>query len=228
MSVIAVTTVLLVFFNILMWFILLHKFNRVFSTKKIIEETRGAINEKIREANNATERDMRLVDSKIQELNRVKAEADRRLAVLRRELDTQQREKEFRVAVESTGIKHHKKSASPYGAGKSEPIQGEFAFTEKARVELGIGDKIYSQESNIYPQKTAVPKIQEKEDDQQENLQQIPILNTVVYRTEDQIVPKKDFFQQVREYHRAGLPAEEIARLTSRSAQEVRLVIQML
>ena len=116
MSVIAVTTVLLVFFNILMWFILLHKFNRAFSTKKIIEETRDAINEKIREANNATERDMRLVDSKIQELNRVKAEADRRLAVLRRELDTQQREKEFRVAVESTGVKHHKKSASPYGS----------------------------------------------------------------------------------------------------------------
>ncbi|MDO4507682.1 MAG: hypothetical protein Q4B64_12115 [Spirochaetales bacterium] len=221
MSVIAVTTVLLVIFNILMWLILLHKFNKAFSTKEIIEGTRDAINEKIREANNATDRDLKLIDSKIQELNRVKAEADRRLAVLRRELDTQQREREFRAAVESTGPKHHKKTASPYGASRNEPIQGEFTFTEKARVELGIPE-------NAYPQGSAGVKAPEMEAEKQENLQEIPILNTVVYRTEDQIVPKKDFFQLVREYHMAGLPPEEIARITSRSAQEVRLVIQML
>nr|WP_318711677.1 hypothetical protein [uncultured Treponema sp.] len=221
MSVIAVTAVLLVIFNILMWFILLHKFNRAFSTRKIIEETRSAINEKIREANNAAERNMTLIDGKIQELNKVRAEADRRLAVLRRELDTQQRESEFRASMAAFS-KTSKKSAVSSGAKRPEPVQAELAFTDKARVELGIGE-------NILPQTMILDASrEEKPAEQQENLREIPIVNPLVYRTEDQIVPKKDFFQQVREYHRAGLPAEEIARLTSRSAQEVRLVIQML
>lgn len=220
MSVIAITALLLILFNILICFILLHRFKTLFSTRQIVDETRSAINEKIREANNATERNMSLIDEKIQELNKVKAEADRRLAVLRRELDTQQRENEFRAAMAATG-KTSRKNASPYGAHKAAPVQAELAFTDKARMEFGIA-------GNVVPMVKAESSSHEVITQKQETLQEIPIVNPVVYRSEDQIVPKKDFFQQVREYHMAGLPAEEIARLTSRSAQEVRLVLQML
>ncbi|WP_407400857.1 hypothetical protein [Treponema sp.] len=208
MSVIAVTAGLLVLFNILMWFIFLLKFNSRFSTEKILDDYRDAINDSIRDANRAAERNMDLMDAKIQELNKVKAEADRRLAVLRRELETQQREMEFRAAVNASG-KSAKKSSASYGARKESSAQTELAFNEN------------------------VPKVQHVEEktavaEPPVTLQEIPIVKSVVYRTDDQIVPKKDFFQQVREYHMAGLPSEEIARLTGRSAQEVRLVLQML
>lgn len=219
MSVVAITSCLIIIFNILMWFILLHRFNSFFSTKKIVDETRNAINEKIREANNAAERNMDLIDGKIQELNKVKAEADRRLAVLKRELDTQQREMEFRSVMSATS-KPLKKTTIAYESNNVIPVQGELVFTQKAKNELGINENVLL---GVDSDKSYTEEAKE-----QEKLQKIPIVNPVVYRTQDQIVPKKDFFQLVREYHISGIPDEEIARLTSRSAQEVRLVLQML
>ncbi|MBQ0039705.1 MAG: hypothetical protein KBS64_04705 [Treponema sp.] len=209
MTVIAFTAALLIVFNILMWLIFLHRFNGIFSTEKIVGETREAINERIREANYAAERNMNLVDEKIKELNQVKAEADRRLAVLKRELNTQQRESEFRAAMAAT--KASKKSESKKN---SVPGQTELSFTEKARTELGISDSVLPQ--------------QKEQKETPEILHEIPVVNPVIYRAEDQIVPKKDFSQIVKELHGSGLPVEEIARRTSRTVQEVGLVIQML
>ena len=222
MSFVAVSACLLIIFNILMWFIFFHRFNAFFSTEKIIEETRSAINEKIREANNAAERNMNLIDGKIQELNKVQAEADRRLAVLKRELDTQQRESEFRSAVASNVHVKTSKKAPAY-TRKGKPVQAELAFTEKARSELGINENILP-DGSVQNQNEHETKVAETYG----NLQKIPVVNPVVYMADDFITPKKDFNQQVRDYHMAGIPAEEIARLTGRSAQEVRLVIQML
>lgn len=212
MSVVALTAVLLLVFNILMWLIFLHRFNSFFSTERIISDFRNAINEKIREANNAADRNMNLVDDKIQQLNKVKAEAERRLAVLRRELDTQQRESEFRNAM-SNVPKNSRKSSS----AKNNPVQGELVFTEKARSELGVKENTL-----------AVPAENMENSESEEILHEIPVVSPVIYKSENQIVPQKDFPQQVKELYSVGLDADEIAHRTNRSVQEVRLVLQML
>ena len=82
MSVVALTAILLICFNILMWLIFLHRLKSDLSTEKIVDETRSAINDKIREANNAVTINIQLVEDKIHELNKVKAEAERRIHVL--------------------------------------------------------------------------------------------------------------------------------------------------
>lgn len=214
MTGIAITALLLVIFNVLMWFIFLHKFNRFFSTDRIVEDTRNAINEKIREANNAAERNMQLIDDKIQQLNKVKADAERRLSVLKRELNNQQRIREFQESMASAEKSAKKSSVKKSAVSTYNPNdqQGELVFTDKAREELGIPAE-------------NVPSVDNMQE--QDHVVSIPVISPEYIRAENPIVSKKDFPQQVRELVGQGLPVDEIARRTGRSVQEVRLVIQM-
>ena len=218
MSVVALTAILLICFNILMWLIFLHRLKSDLSTEKIVDETRNAINDKIREANNAVTINIQLVEDKIHELNKVKAEAERRIHVLKRELETQDRVKEFQQSMSSNGKSQRKnggarKNTATDGYGYADPAQGEFMFTEKAKNELGIPEKLVEEPASSVHEETLV---------------KIPVVPPVYYKAENQITPKKDFRQQVKELYSSGLPAEEIAHRTSRSVQEVRLVLQML
>lgn len=220
MSGIAFTAALLIVFNILMWLIFLHKFKTVFSTEEIEKEYRNSINEIIRDANNATERNLQLLEDKIQQLTKVKADVDRRLAVLKRELATQDREKEFQILMSASKAakKGGPKKTFSYGVQDDvQPVQGEFSFTEKARNELGLTNGSVSSDVAF------------QGENKEEQLIQIPVVSLPEFHmAEDQISPKKDFTMQVKEYVSRGFPPEEIARMTSRSIQEVRLVIQML
>ena len=212
MSVVALTAILLICFNILMWLIFLHRLKSDLSTEKIVDETRSAINDKIREANNAVTINIQLVEDKIHELNKVKAEAERRIHVLKRELETQDRVKEFQQSMSSNG-KSQRKNGGTDGYEYADPAQGEFMFTEKAKNELGIPENLVEEPASSVHEETLV---------------KIPVVPPVYYKAENQITPKKDFRQKVKELYSSGLPAEEIAHRTSRSVQEVRLVLQML
>ncbi|MGN0730019.1 hypothetical protein [Treponema sp.] len=91
---------------------------------------------------------------------------------------------------------------------KNSDIQGDLFFTEKARTELGI--------------KPSSPPSGEVE------LRKIPVVEPELFMAENPIVPEKDFKTKVRELRALGIPADEIARKTGRSIQEVKLVIEIL
>ena len=89
-------------------------------------------------------------------------------------------------------------------ASKNSFMQGDLFFTEKAKNELGI--------KNLPKPEVEVRKI--------------PVVEPELFMAENPIVPKKDFKTQVLELRALGIPAEEIARKTGRSIQEVKLVIE--
>lgn len=97
-----------------------------------------------------------------------------------------------------------KMASSP---AKKEMVQGDLFFTEKARTELGLS-------------------VQEPEE--QAVVHEIPVVEPELFVAENPVVPKKDFKSQVRELYSHGLPADEIARRTGRSVQEVRFVLEVI
>lgn len=87
--------IFLILFNILMWVYFLRKFNTFFSTDEIINETNERVQGIIRDINRAVSRDIELTDERVQELRRAASEAERRVALLQRELGASAKSRRF-------------------------------------------------------------------------------------------------------------------------------------
>lgn len=101
--------------------------------------------------------------------------------------------------------KFQQKMASP--AAKKDAVQGDLFFTEKAKTELGLSQRDSGETVAVHS---------------------IPVVEPELFAAENPVVPKKDFKTQVRELYSHGLPADEIARRTGRSVQEVKLVLEVI
>ena len=95
---IAVLAFLLCCLNLVLWLFFLRKFNRFFSTDKIIQNTKTEVDNIIRDLNRATERDMTIIDARLQEIKAASAEAERHILVAKNELDRQTRLSQYQTA----------------------------------------------------------------------------------------------------------------------------------
>ncbi len=221
MTALSVFVLLVTIINVLSWVILFHKFKvkfkTTFSVDKVMQDVNTTIASHIRELNSVTSRNFELADAKIKELKSVTKDAERRLAVLKRELDTTERAWEYQKKMafdqkneshkESTKVSQKEvKKSQQKGSYQSDSHQRELEFTEKAKAELGI---LPLGESN----EAAVVKI--------------PVIEPEFYKAKDQISVKKDIRQQIKELSRAGLPVEEIASRTGKTVQEVVLILEI-
>ena len=77
---IAVLAFLLCCINLVLWLIFLRKFNRFFSTEKIIQNTRLEVENIMRDLNRATDRDMTIIEARLKEIKAAWAEAERTTA----------------------------------------------------------------------------------------------------------------------------------------------------
>ena len=98
---IAVLAFLLCCLNLVLWLFFLRKFNRFFSTDKIIQNTKTEVDNIIRDLNRATERDMTIIDARLQEIKAASAEAERHILVAKNELDRQTRLSQYQTALSS-------------------------------------------------------------------------------------------------------------------------------
>ena len=86
-----VCAVILTLFNIIMWIVFAAKFNKKFSTDDIIIKTRQQLNSMLSDINRNADRNINLINDRIKELKAVTAEAERRLSVLKVELEKTQK-----------------------------------------------------------------------------------------------------------------------------------------
>lgn len=188
----AVVLIFAVLFNISMWIVFFRKFNAFFSTDKIIEETNEKAKEIIKNINFNAGRNIDLIEDRIKQLKAVTAEAERRIIILKKELDVTDKSRKFQQKME-------------FSTKKNIPVQGDLFFAEQP-----AGDEHAKKETE--PEKSSV--------------RQTSFSEPEIFISDNPVVLKKDFKSQVKEFHSLGLPAEEIARRTGRSIQEVRLVIE--
>ncbi len=82
----AVVVLLLCVFNVVMWLVQIVRFKNIFSTDKIMEETRDQLNSMLMDINRNAERNITLIDDKIRQLKEISEEADRHIQLLKGEV----------------------------------------------------------------------------------------------------------------------------------------------
>ena len=73
--------------NVILWIVFFVKFNRRFSTKKIVDQTRTEINELLKDLQRNTAGSIDLINSSIERLKRINAEADQKINQLNKKLE---------------------------------------------------------------------------------------------------------------------------------------------
>lgn len=201
------TVVILILFNILMWFVFLHKFNSFFSTDKYIKETHDAINSMIRDANSNAGRNIELIEEKIKQVKAVTAEAERRVAMLRNELEMKQNSKDFQLQIQS--VSEVPKKSKSVNSSRHDSHSAHSVHSKGGTISSRYGvEKSEESQTSLFEE---VPEKEKK---------------TVFSVAKDPVNLKKDLKTQVKELSSMGVPVDEIAHITGASVQEVNLLLQ--
>ncbi len=207
--VLIISAVILTLFNIIMWIIFATKFYKVFSTDEIIKKTRDQLNSMLSSINRNTERNITLIEDRISELRAVTADAERRLAVLRGELDKTQKSYVLQNQLDSVLTDSNKKSSTDAELKKEPKTLTASTPLDKYRKEriMGGGNDVNKTVSQEYVRGSEIPQICE---------------------SSHQFMPKKDFNAMVKELALQGKTVEEIASELNRSTQEVKFTLEIL
>ena len=81
-----IAVLLLCAFNVVMWLVQIVRFKNIFSTDKIMQDTRDQLNSMLMDINRNAERNIDLIDDRIRQLKEVTEEADRHIQLLKGEI----------------------------------------------------------------------------------------------------------------------------------------------
>ena len=111
-----ILAILLCVFNLVMWLLFIVRFKDRFSTDDIVQNTRDVLDKMLMDINRNAERNVTLVENKINELKAVSQEVDRHLEVLRGELANVEKTNAFQnrllAATKKTALESGEKQAS--------------------------------------------------------------------------------------------------------------------
>ncbi|MBO6176470.1 MAG: hypothetical protein J6O39_02895 [Treponema sp.] len=196
MSVAATLLFILICINVILWFVFLARFRKIFSTDEIIARTQNHLNAMLKDINVNASRNLELLEDKIRQVKSVAAETERKIEELKVGLknasEVRAVEKKLSEGLKKTRSEHR-------GEGHSENNA-----TLTSRYEKNF------QQKELFS---------EKADGQDASSVRISY-------AENLIVPKKDFADRVREYKEKGYQPDAIARELECSVQEVRLVLE--
>ncbi len=240
----------LIVVNIIMWLILLARFNtwfgKRFSTDSLVASVKDQINQLIMDMNRNTSRNIDLVDAQIQQLKEMIAKADRHLAVLKNELAKEEQAKNFTQRLQSVqGVQQAhatpamqespsrqnrpsqaRRAADRYlRAAAHSPADAAYAVTDEGQRQIvGQGDLFDAADeplaSFLEPNTFTVKR-------DGASYASVPVIEPKVTYAENPIVPKKDFGSQVRELYDRGNSVEQIATELGRSTTEVQFALDM-
>lgn len=205
-------TVLICIFNIFMWIIFLKKFKKIFSTDGIIASTREELNRMIDDINRNTAQDLKLINDKIKEAEKIIAEAEKRLGVLNSDLTQKEKSSDFMQIIrnekrnDETANLQNIEEQSYFSSNKRNPVEKymqQQSFSQKTEVSTPVEDVVTKE---IVEEKTSMP--------------------SVSYSTE-QIRPKEEFSDKVKKLYDQGFDVETIATELNSSTIEVQLIIDM-
>lgn len=213
--------IFLIVFNIFMWIIFGIRFHKIFSTDDIEKKLRQNLNLMLKDINYNASRNITLIEDKIKQLKSVSAEADRRLLVLKKELENTNKvndfQKKIQKAVQKKNISVNNSQIDLFVGNSNDTISNKTDIIlddkENVMTERKNTDKI----KNVTDKDESTKKSENKQNDFPD-----------FFISPNPIKAKKEFNQIVLELKDLGFTPEQIARETSRSIQEVNLVLKLL
>ena len=223
--------------NLLLWLVFLVRFKKLFSADDIMTKFRDGMENLLKDAERGTALSINVIDEKIRESKAIVAEAERKLALLRHELQSFEKGAAFQAqlnlqsgaALASQGLEkpaakrgRAKAAAKPAAKASAKSASSRAAAAYKQN-ELPGEDEAYALtglfKENAQKSLFDAPQITVNQNG--DAYGRIP----VVSMSENPIKPKKPFKRRVRELADLGKTVEEIATETNHSTTEVQLVL---
>lgn len=223
--------------NLLLWLVFLIRFKKLFSADDIMVKFRDGMDSLIADAQRNTLSNINLIDEKIKELKAASAEAERKVAILRHELENAEKGAAFQAQLNLQTA-----SAAPKkGRGKAAASQSSSTVSKSSKRGSSKAAAAYKQ-SELPGEDEAVALTGLFKENAQKSLFEdpqitvtkdgdaygkVPIIKTKIVASDNPIKPKKPFVRRVKELAELGKSVEEIASETDHSTTEVQLVLDM-
>ncbi|MBR5097448.1 MAG: hypothetical protein IK094_10130 [Treponema sp.] len=218
--------------NLLLWLVFLFRFKKLFSADDIMVKFRDGMDGLIREAQHNTLSNINLIDDKIKELKAASAEAERKVAILRHELQTAEKSAALQAQLNMQSA-----AAAIHAAPKASAKKGRAKSSSKTAKGGSRAAAAYKQ-NELPGEDEAVALTGLFKENAQKSLFDAPQITVtrdgdsygkvpIVSMSDEPIKPKKPFARRVRELADLGKTVEEIASATDHSTTEVQLVLDM-
>lgn len=222
---IVVLTIICIF-NIIMWAVFIGKFKKLFGADEVLSETRGILNEMLRDMNNNADRNITLLENKIQQLKAVSEEADKHILLLNKELQQRKMQDTFITQIEAHAPSSAKKAPrknnsrlmNPAEVYLAEQKQGQL-FDEAPQVQPETVEKTKKTTARKTASESRAKTVKAPVE---ESVQNIPNYT----KSKDPVVPKKSLKQKIVELSKMGKSVSEIARELGCSVQEVKFSLE--
>ena len=217
--------VFLLIFNIVMWIVFGVKFKKIFNTDELLKKTRDELNFMLTDINTNAERNIQLIDGKISELKKISEEAEKNVRILRSEIDKTEKSTAFKKKIDTLNSKNDDTMEREFNLMRRIQLSDKaVAEVQKKNENVDLQQLDLFQEQELKPEENSVASENPSENvESEEKTADIPEF----YKAENQIEIKKGFNDLVKEYKSLGYTVEEIADMTSRSVQEVKLVLAL-
>jgi len=220
----AVFVVTIGILTIILWIVFLIKFKKLFSTDDVISKTRSEMNNMILDINRNAERNINLIDDRIQKLKLIIAEADKHIAIARAEEEKRASVQELQAAVNRT-TSAEKRAADTYkrtaGITKPHP-ESAYEVTDTGIRAAGVQKTLFDEKTN---DSGTLTKMVVSGDGTA--YAEVPVIAPKVFFSETPVEPKKNFNKQVTDLASTGFTVEQIAKKLSCSLSEVQMVLDM-
>lgn len=223
----AIIVCILCLVNLFLWFLFFKKFNRLFSTDDIINSTKSELNKMILDVNRNAARNITLIEARVNELKAVIAEADARLSMVKDQYQKKALASAYQNKIESVAhkdgqISNHVAQAYKKNSGAVLP-DASFEISKPL-----MDNKRNIEQKNLFEiEKAESEKKQVTITESGDVYQDVPLLKTDVYLSENPIVLPKSFNEDVCDRYAKGQTVEQIASALSRSVTEVQFVLDM-
>lgn len=236
----------LTFLNIVFWIIFFIRFKKIFSTDKIIENTRNQMNKMIKDIDSATDRDMYLARESTKKIKTLLEEADLRMEKF---AEASMRLKDMLAEIEKQTKISGKKSPVFEEFEKSQPVRKKLInpqiekYLQNSQINNKNPDSSYevvqkdqpdlfsTSESSLLKDETIITQ-------DGAAFKEVPLIITDVYEDKPNVPiiensisnePKeRSLKSRVSELYNQGYRSEEIAQALSCSITEVDFIIDML
>ena len=233
--------------NLLLWLVFLVRFKKLFSADDIMTKFRDGMENILKDAERGTALSINVIDEKIREAKAIVAEAERKLALLRHELQSFESGAAFQAQLNlqsaAAAIQGQEKPAAKKGRGKTALSAAKTALAAASKTPSKASAKSAASKAAAAYKQNELPGEDEAyaltglfKENAQKSLFDAPQITVnqngdaygripVVSMSDNPIKPKKSFARRVRELADLGKTVEEIADATGHSTTEVQLVL---
>lgn len=232
---IAVLAFFLCALNMLLWTVFLNKFKKLFSTEDIVSRTKMQMSKLIEDVNRITSRDIDLIESKIKQLKAVAADAERKIAVARTELDRQEKLRVYGSAVAGNdkqfAAKPSKNESEFYRLSDGLDSQKSYSLTDEG---MQIAENSYKGDlfaengadgAAQFVSSSAGTKFMVNHDGA--SVASIPKIGGNITFSDNPVKPKKTLNEQIHGLSDKGYTVEMIAKELNLTTTEVQFSLDM-